>query len=152
MQKDDESCLLRKVVCWWMLSTDGSCLLAEVVYWRKLSIDESCLVITSEASEMILKGLQWKSWSDDRQTESISTYRLGPSIGWAEWKLGCFGCSIQIQKEFRRKNRAPKNGVGAVVKCSLDVSSSDNGCPEIKVMSRKREWKTAAKTCVKIQI
>ena len=23
----------------------------------------------------------------DRQTESISTYRLGPSIGWAEWKV-----------------------------------------------------------------
>ena len=36
----------------------------------------------------IPKALQWKSWSDDghthRQTESISTYRLGPSVGWAE--------------------------------------------------------------------
>ena len=38
-----------------------------------------------------------------------------------------------------------KVGVGAVVKCSLDVSSSDNGCPEIKVMSRKREWKILVK-------
>ena len=37
---------------------------------------------------ILKKVLQWKSWSDDghtdTQTESISTYRLGPSVGWAE--------------------------------------------------------------------
>ena len=41
---------------------------------------------------ILKKVLQWKSWSDDgqthrqtdRHTESISTYRLGPSVGWAE--------------------------------------------------------------------
>ena len=37
-----------------------------------------------EASEINLKDLQWKSWSDDGQTESISTYRLCQSVGWAE--------------------------------------------------------------------
>ena len=50
--------------------------------WKAMKNNENY-----EKHLVILKGLQWKSWSDDRQTrhtQSITTYRLDQSIGWAE--------------------------------------------------------------------
>ena len=69
------------------LSSQGRQWIVRVMSFRNMYGYVGLWSIGSDFKGSPVEKLEW--WRTKSVSQSISTYRLGPSVGWAEWKIIC---------------------------------------------------------------